>query len=48
MKTIRKAIAGIGSAIIFVLDLIATVLVGILFFVTFIGVQIGSWTGSES
>jgi len=48
VKFIRKTLAGIGSAIIWVLDMIATVLVGILFFITFVGVQVASWTGSKS
>lgn len=38
----------LGSIIIFVLDMIATVLVGILFGITFVAVQVASWTGSKS
>lgn len=47
MKVIRKTIAGIGSAIIWVLDIVATVLAGVLFGIVFIGAQVASWTGSE-
>lgn len=38
----------IGAAIIFVLDMIAFLLLGVLFGIVFVGVQIGSWTGSRS
>lgn len=38
----------LGAAIIFVLDILATLLVGVLFGITFIGVQVASWTGSKS
>jgi len=47
MKVIRKTIASIGSAIIFVLDTVAFMLLGVLFGIVFIGVQVASWTGSE-
>jgi len=38
----------IGTAIIFALDVLAFVLLGVLFFLTFVGVQVASWTGSKS
>lgn len=38
----------IGSIIIFALDMLAFMLLGVLFGITFIGVQVASWTGSKS
>ena len=38
----------IGAAVIFILDVLAHVALGILFLVTFVGVQVASWTGSKS
>ena len=38
----------IGAAALFVVDILITLVVGVLFGLTFIAVQIGSWTGSKS
>ena len=38
----------IGAAALFVVDILITPVVGVLFGLTFIAVQIGSWTGSKS
>lgn len=37
----------IGAGIIFVLDVVAALLLGLLAGIVFIGVQVASWTGSE-
>ena len=38
----------LGGIIIFVLDVLAFLCLGVLFGITFIGVQVASWTGSKS
>ena len=38
----------IAAVALFLLNIIITILVAILFGLTFIGVQIGSWTGRRS
>ena len=38
----------IGGAIIFILDVLAFLCLGVLFGITFIGIQVASWTGSKS
>ena len=38
----------IGGAALLILDIAITLVVGVLFGLTFIAVQIGSWTGSKS
>ena len=38
----------IGGAALFVVDIAITLVVGVLFGLTFIGVQVASWTGSKS
>ena len=48
MKAIRKAFGLIGAAILFILDVAAFVCLGVLFGITFIGVQLASWTGRRS
>lgn len=38
----------LGGIIIFALDVLAFLCLGVLFFLTFIGVQVASWAGSNS
>lgn len=37
----------IGAGVLFVVDIVITLVVAVLFGLTFVAAQIGSWTGNE-